>query len=318
MNEQRQGDVCYLQFEQYQQFPEIIHGIFTRLGGYSTTPSWGLNISTAASNNHDDALRNRLLVLQTLGIEIYPCATIWMVHGAEVTTLTTAEAWEDWHPDWPYRSFSLDQSGYPQGTLQWSSRPQRKADAMITQQRGIALAISVADCVPLLFYDPVQAAIGLTHAGWRGTARGIAAATIDALSEQFGSQAKDIRVGIGPAIGACCYEVSEQVQKLFHGQAEFTEVPTVPRYRNLVRESAVFSLEQRERSRRGTLATASHSGLYLDLWETNRNQLLLAGIVPKHIEVLNICTSCNTDRFFSHRGEQGKAGRFPIILALKP
>jgi purine-nucleoside/S-methyl-5'-thioadenosine phosphorylase / adenosine deaminase len=167
--------------------------------------------------------------------------------------------------------------------------------------------MSTADCVPLLFYDPVTEAIGVAHAGWRGTARGIAAITVAALSEQFGSRPADIRVGVGPSIGPCCYEVSEEVRELFLGQRSFEELPTDARYRELITSSAVFE----------TLQLDSSESLRLNLWETNRKQLLLAGLVPEHIELPDVCTSCAKERFFSHRAEEGRTGRFPAILALR-
>jgi YfiH family protein len=158
-----------------------------------------------------------------------------------------------------------------------------------------------------MLYDPVQRATGLVHAGWRGTARGIVFATVDAMCEQFGSQPADIYAGIGPSIGPCCYEVSEEVQRLFLGKLEFDLQPTAEKYRNRVRESAVFKVRE----------YAHLNSLMLDLWETNWNQLHMAGLLPEHIELPGICTSCEKHRFYSHRAEHGQAGRFPSILALR-
>jgi YfiH family protein len=300
--EQQRSKVHYVHFNHFLQFPELIHGSFTRLGGYSKTPYWGLNVSYSIGDDFGNVIRNRLLALQALHIETYHCATLWMVHGAEVATLGTDTAtWDDWRTDWAHRSYQIDQH-----ELIWTTKPRRKADAIITKQRGVALTMSSADCVPLMFYDPVERAIGMAHAGWRGTARGIAAATVDAMAEQFGTLPRNIYVGIGPSIGSCCYEVTEDVRRLFTGQLQFDHMPTGVRYRKHVQESAVFALKQ----------LPGHSSLHLDLWETNRNQLLIAGVLPEHIESSQICTSCEKDRFFSHRGEHGKAGRFPSILAL--
>jgi polyphenol oxidase len=297
---QQRGTVCYMQFGHLLQFPELTHGIFSRQGGYSETPYWGLNASFSSGDSFENVVRNRLLALQNLDIDTYPCATVWQIHGANVATLDV-ENWDDWRFDWAHRSYLLDQH-----ELIWTTKPRRKADAIIARERGIVLALSFADCVPLMFYDPIQKAIGLAHAGWRGTARGIAIATVEAMHEQFGSQPADIHAGIGPSIGPCCYEVSENVQRLFLGQMQFDELPTAERYRNLVRESAVFSI----------IYVSDGESLRLNLWETNRKQLLMAGVTPDHIELPGICTGCNTQRFFSHRGEHGKTGRFPAIVAL--
>ena len=177
--EKEYGNIRYMPFEQNKQFPVLIHGIFTRHGGYSQAPYESLNVSLSSGNERfEDAVRNRFRVLQSLNIADYPCATMWMIHGSQVLTLE-GEDWPDWRPDWPHAVYHLHELGYPEGTkLQWTFKPRTKADAMITRKRGVALVISTADCVPLLFYDPVTEAIGVAHAGWRGTARGIGAATV--------------------------------------------------------------------------------------------------------------------------------------------
>lgn len=300
MIEQQQGRVQYVQFGHFLQFPDLVHGIFTRLGGYSKDPYCGLNVSFTTGDDVENVKRNRLLALSALQLDTYPCATLWLVHGADVAVVDT-RPWE-WRFDQPFMTLAEEQK-----VLLRTAAPRWKADAIITRQRDISLAISSADCVPVLLYDSVHQAIGLVHAGWRGTARGIVFATVDAMREQFGSQPQDIYAGIGPSIGPCCYEVSEEVQGLFLGRIEFDMQPTAARYRNLVRESTVFSVRE----------LAHRNSLRLDLWETNRNQLLLAGLLPEHIELPDTCTSCAKDRFYSHRGEHGKAGRFPSILALR-
>ncbi len=300
MIEQHHGEVRYVQFGHFLQFPDLIHAGFSRLGGYSKTPYWGLNVSYSVGDDFEHVTHNRLLALQALRIEAFPCATLWMVHGAEVAILENT--WDDWRIDWAHRSYQVDQH-----ELIWTTKPRRKADALITRHRGVALAMSSADCVSLMFYDPVETVIGIAHAGWRGTARGIAAATIDAMNEQFGSLPCSIRAGIGPSIGSCCCEVTEEVRNLFMGQQDFDPDPTDVQYRKLVRESAVFDVKR----------LYGRNSLRLDLWETNRNQLLMSGVLPEHIESSEICTSCEKERFFSHRGEHGKAGRFPSIIALR-
>lgn len=309
MIEQQYGDACYMQFDQYQQFPALVHGVFTRAGGYSQAPYHSLNVSLSSGQERfEDAVRNRFLTLQCLDIAEYPCATMWMIHSARVLTLD-GQAWPDWHEDWPHRSYTLETLGYPQGTqMQWTFKPRTQGDALITRKRGVALTLSTADCAPLLFYDPVTEAIGVAHAGWRGTARGIAAATVTAMVEQFGARPADILAGIGPCIGPCCYEVSDEVQQLFLGQSTFEDLPTEEPYRQLVAASAVFE----------TVQLPEKESLRLNIWETNRQQLLFAGLTPEHIELPSICTSCAKERFFSHRAEKGLTGRFPAILALRP
>ncbi|GAC1404424.1 MAG: peptidoglycan editing factor PgeF [Ktedonobacteraceae bacterium] len=295
MIEQQRDNACYLQFNNFQQFPNLMHGIFTRDGGYSNPPYKGLNTlgSLRGGDNLDNVVRNRQLALHSLALDGYPCVTLWNVHGADVLV---PDIHGNWRTDWAHRSY------YEQT---WMPQEIHKGDALITQQRGVAIALSFADCTPIALYDPIERVIGVAHGGWRGTARGIVIATIDNMVQYFGSQPRNIYAGIGPTIGPCCYEVSQNVQDLFMGQQSFEDVPTTTQeqYRSLVRESAMFSIVDKE-------------SLRLDLWETNRRQLLMAGLLPEHIEVAEICTSCHVDHFFSHRAEHGKTGRFPMIMAL--
>jgi YfiH family protein len=295
--EQHQEDVRYLQFDHYRQFPNLIHGVFTRQGGYSQGPYSSLNTSTPPFNpgdSIDTVVRNRVLALQALDIATYPCVTLWQVHGADIAIYNSQE---EWRTDWAYTSYYE----HP-----WTPQSIRKADALITRERRVVLALSFADCTPILLYDPVEQVIGLVHGGWRGTARGIVVATLEAMHEYAGCLPGNIYASIGPAIAPCCYEVGEAVQQLFLGQMQFESMPTQEQYRDIIKEAAVFS----------TLALPAKMSLRLDLQATNRNQLLLAGVVPEHIETMEICTSCNTDRFFSHRREQGKTGRFPVLMTL--
>jgi YfiH family protein len=296
--ERQHGELCYLQFKHYQQFPELIHGIFTRAGGYSEAPYRGLNTSTslkiAGADSVDNVVRNRQLVLQTLAIEDYPCITLWQIHSAGVAIFDPRD---EWRTDWAYHS-------YYERT--WTPASIRKGDALVTRQPGIAIAFSFADCSPILLYDPTMQAIGIAHGGWRGTARGITAATVAAMQEHFGCQPDHIYAGIGPTIGPCCYEVGETVRQLFLGELQFDEMPVQEHYRAIVRDSAQFS----------TLQLPDQSSLHLDLCETNRRQLLMMGLPDDHIEVAGICTCCQSERFFSHRGEHGRTGRFPAVIAL--
>lgn len=289
----QQESVQYLQFDHYQQFPELIHGIFTRAGGYSESPYASLNTSKLG-DTIENVARNRQRALETLNIMTYPGVTLWQVHGADVITLDLRE---EWRTDWAHRSY------YEPG---WTPQSIRKGDALISQERGTAMAFSFADCVPITLYDPVQHVIGIAHGGWRGTARGIVMATVEAMRAHFSSLAQNIYAGIGPAIGACCYEISQEVHDLFTGKRIFSEQPTREDYQSKVSEAAVFSTQQ----------LADKTSLRIDLQATNRNQLITAGVQLAHIEVMTICTGCNTDLFFSHRKEQGKTGRFAVIMAL--
>ena len=163
-----------------------------------------------------------------------------------------------------------------------------KADAIITNLPDTPLIMRYADCVPLLLYDPVKGAIALAHAGWRGTVQGMAAATVRALKAAFGSRPEDLQALIGPAISRRNYEVGEAVAA--QALAYFGE------------EAAVVTRDPDD------------GGVCLDLWRANRLDLERQGV--RSIEILDICTFDNTCDFYSHRGENGKTGRFGVVISL--
>ncbi|MFT9847953.1 peptidoglycan editing factor PgeF [Aneurinibacillus sp. REN35] len=167
-----------------------------------------------------------------------------------------------------------------------------QTDGLLTDKANVFLASFYADCVPLLFYAPKQSVVGVAHAGWRGTVAYIGPRMVDRMKERWDVAPEDIHVAIGPSIGACCYEVNDVV---------------ADRVREAVQEQAAR-----------VLTPADEAGKYmLNLQETNRILLELAGILPEHIEVSHLCTSCRTDLFYSHRKENGKTGRMTAFIALK-
>jgi len=161
-------------------------------------------------------------------------------------------------------------------------------DAMITREKDICLMIMGADCVPLLFYDPVKEIIGAAHAGWRGTVQSIAITTIKAMQKEFGSQTSDIIAGIGPSIGPQKYEVDNTVFNAFNGNFNYS--------------TDLFTKGKKP-------------GKYLlDLWKANKMQLLSIGLKEENIEVAEICTFKNNTDFFSAR--KGDSGRFATGIIL--
>lgn len=164
------------------------------------------------------------------------------------------------------------------------------ADGLITDRPGVYLLGFFADCVPVLAYDPTHRAVGLAHAGWRGTLLGIARRLVEEMGASFGTRPEDLYVGLGPAVGPCCYEVGETVLK---------------------------AMEAREDAS-GLLRPGRPGHAYLDLWEANRRVLLEAGVRPERIEIARICTACHVGRFFSLRGEGRVNGLFGAVIGLRP
>jgi polyphenol oxidase len=161
-----------------------------------------------------------------------------------------------------------------------------KSDAVISDVAGMYFFLTFADCVPLAFYDRRLDVVGAAHAGWRGTAAAVARVVVQTMKDAFGTDPADLVVGIGPSIGPCCYAVQENVIAAFRANG------------------------------RDPVTASRGNQTYLDLWATNERQLWQAGLKRSSIENLRICTSCNVDRFYSHRAEYGRTGRFALCIGL--
>ncbi len=170
--------------------------------------------------------------------------------------------------------------------------PHLKADAILTDQTGLTLFMRFADCVPIFLFDPARRVIGLVHAGWMGTVQSTAARAIETMQTRYGSQPQDILAGIGPSVGAHHYpvgpEVIRRVRQAFSSDS-----------------SALLNHPNRDNV---------ESGVQFDLWKANRLVLLRAGV--KEIDESGICTACNPEDWYSHRGENGRTGRFGALIAL--
>jgi polyphenol oxidase len=191
------------------------------------------------------------------GLSAEPSAYVRQVHGADV--------------------ISVAQGGFA-----------GRADALATDRPGLPLAISTADCLPIVLYDARSGRLAAVHAGWRGTVRAVTRAAIDALLKT-GSAPDDLVVAIGPSIGPCCYEVDGPVIERL--QAAFPE-------------------------RWETWLTPKGPGRWmLDLWHANQDQMTTAGVRADRIDNLRLCTGCRPDLLFSYRRERG-AGRLVTVAAL--
>ena len=159
----------------------------------------------------------------------------------------------------------------------------KNTDALITNLPQLPLMLFFADCVPVIFADPVSGSIGLAHAGWRGTVAGIAASTVTKMQEAFGAKPENILAGIGPSIGQCCYEVDD---KVFEAGKKY---------------AGCFTAKENDR-------------YMADLQAWNRLALLDAGLLPQNIYNAGVCTQCSKELFFSYRAENGKTGRMGVTI----
>ena len=251
-----------LEYETFEEFDKlgIPHAIFTRKGGVSPTPWASLNLGGTVGDDVERVRENRLKAFRALHFSIENSFDVWQVHSAKVICV-----------DQP-RDQAL---------------PYIQADGIVTNQPGIVLFMRFADCVPILFVDPIQKAIGLVHAGWKGTLLKIAEVAIHTMRMKFGSRPADIIAGIGPSIAAHHYPVGKDV--------------LVEAQKNIPQFVSEVCYQEDDR-------------IYFDLWRAN--QLILQQNGVKSIQLANQCTACHTDDWFSHRAEKGKTGRFGVLISL--
>lgn len=248
----------------------LVHFISGREGGVSRGGQSSLNIGFTEEDKRENVLKNRQLLLSEVGVDL--------------STLTTGEQKHTTHVE-----VVLENSIGCGGRERETRLPE--TDALITALPEVCLMVLAADCVPILLYDTERHVIAAIHAGWRGTVGKITSRVVARMEKEFGCNPKDIRAGIGPSIGKCCFEVGEEVVEIVR--------------KNLNRwEDLVESGE-------------NHGKYNFDLWEANRRELTEAGLCSGYIEVARICTVCNRDRFFSYRGDRGDTGRFGAGIMMK-
>lgn len=261
------GTLPVYRFDQLDSKPELTHAVFTRLGGVSLPPYASLNLGHAVGDALAAVKTNHERVCSSLGIYSSQIVTCHLTHSADVFVVTAAD-----------RGQQVGQG-----------------DAMVTADRGVYLSMRFADCAPILLHDPVRGAVGLAHAGWRGTVKNVAGAVVQAMVSQLGCSPETITAVIGPAIGPCCYEVGDEVIEAV--EATFRRLQPA-------RDDDANLLSRRNGNR-----------AHFDLWEANRRQLVAAGV--GQVIMAGLCTACRTGQFFSHRAERGHTGRFGVVIGYK-
>ena len=264
------GAIEFYSYGALERYRKVTNIVSTRLGGRSEAPYASLNLGLHVGVDPDTVLGNRAALCQVLGIEPERPTIPEQVHKAEVAVVDASHRG---------RGAVVDDDAVA------------GADALVTGTPDVPLMIFIADCVAVSFYDPDNNAIGIAHAGWRGTVGRIAERTVRTMVDAFGTDPGDVIVGLSPAIGKDHYEVGQDVFDAF--KSEFGK------------EGAAAFLQE-----------DMHGTCYLDLWEANAWQLRGAGIPGDHIEISGMCTACHPDLFSSPRHENGRTGRFAGLVML--
>lgn len=251
-----------LRYYSFEIFPDAVaQAVFTRRGGVSPAPWASLNLGGSVGDDSAHVVENRTRVFNAMKRRADSIHDVWLVHGTEII-----------YADAPRPL----------------SEPSPRADILFTDNPAVTLFMRFGDCVPILLHDPIKNVIGIAHAGWMGTLRGVVGAAVEGMKSHYGSDPKNIVAGVGPSIGADHYQVGADVI------AQFAE--KFPQDINQITQTR-------------------NDGVYLDLWKSNELQLKNAGV--EQVQVSGVCTACNLDDWFSHRAEKGKTGRFGALMALK-
>jgi YfiH family protein len=270
-----------LRSEKLGKLAWLVHAFSTRLGGVSR--GYGGNTLNLGFTQHDSRAaveRNRELFLKELGV----------ANGRK---------------SWPLVSLRQIHSDLIHRVDRTPAQP-LAGDGMVTDTPGLLLAVQTADCLPIILVDPKRRAIGVFHAGWRGTVKRIAEKGVGEMRKHFKSDSWNLVAAIGPGVQGCCYEVGGEVRTKFEMQfayagSLFREV----KESDPVREKYPMLFL--------TARAPGHSELpvklFLDLVEANRRQLLDAGVLAKNIDTAAPCTACHTELLFSFRAEKGVTGR---------
>jgi YfiH family protein len=255
------GVITYV-FDALAGLPVQAH-VSTRHGGVSPVPWNTLNFSIFRGDTPERVQQNQKRLAEALDLNPATIIRCRQTHGTRIAKVDTSDAG------------------------QW----QEDCDALITDSVGLPLMLVFADCVPLLFYDPTHHALGICHAGWRGTVNGAAEATLWAMQAAYESVPAQVIAGIGPSIGPASYPVGPDV-------VEFAQA-------KLPNADSLF-----------TFVEDDDGQPHFDLWQANLEQMVAAGIPPTQIEVSRIDTAQNTHDFFSHRAERGQCGLFGMVAWL--
>jgi hypothetical protein len=251
-----------LRYYSFEIFPDAVkQAVFTRRGGVSPAPWHSLNLGGAVGDDAANVMENRLRVFNAMRCEPASIHDVWLVHGTDIVYADSP------HPP---------------------DAPSPKADIIFTDNPSVSLFMRFGDCVPILFHDPHKKVIGIAHAGWMGTLRGVVSSAIQGMQSHYGSDPKNIIAGIGPSIGVDHYEVGADVISQFQ-------------------EKYAQDADQILQTKNGSTS--------LNLWTANAIQLKNAGV--EQIQISGVCTACHLEDWFSHRAEKGKAGRFGALMSLQ-
>ncbi len=261
--------VPYLTYNSLSEISFINHAFSTRLGGVSQGEFSSMNMAFNRGDKPESVTENYKRFCKSAGFDYESLVASSQDHNIFVRKVTSAQ----------------------RGIGIYKPKDIQSVDALITNEKGVTLVTYYADCTPLFFVDEEKRAIGLAHAGWRGTAGRIGQKTVEKMSEEFGTNPASVKAAIGPAISVCCYEVDKPCANNFLALDD------------LDTDKFVFP---------------KNNGKYmLDLLEANRQIIISAGVKPENITVSDLCTNCSSELLWSHRATNGHRGTMSAFMCIK-
>ena len=284
--------VPYMTFPALEATGMVIHGFSTRLGGVSQGDCATMNFAKGRGDDPANIQENYLRMAAALGFDPEKMVLSYQTHTINIRQVTKEDLGKGYLRERDYQDI----------------------DGLMTDVPGAVLVTSYADCVPLLFVDPVRKVIAASHSGWRGTVARMGRCTVEAMKEAYGCRPEDLIVAIGPSICQECYEVSEDVAQAFADELGIT----LPVEVQAVLEGMGEDPHACDAFSSIIKKTPGKEGKYqLDLQLANVQILTEAGVLSENISVTDVCTCCNKDVIFSHRGSQGRRGNMGAFLSLK-
>ncbi len=259
--------LLYYTFPAFDRVFFVRHGFSTRLGGVSRGVFSSMNLSFTRGDDEAAVAENFRRFCEAIGVDAKQVVISAQTHTINLYNATAAD----------------------RGRGVIIPRGYTDIDGLLTDEPGVVLCTQYADCVPLFFVDPVRRVVATSHAGWRGTASGMAAVSVERMVTDYGCRREDILAAIGPSIGRCCFEVDSPVYEAFCQTDVFDDSCFIAR---------------------------PHDKFHIDLWQVNRLYLMRAGIRPENITVTDLCTRCHPDVFWSHRATGGERGSLAAFIGI--
>lgn len=286
--------IPFMTFPSLEATGIVCHGFSTRLGGVSQRDCATMNFALGRGDDPANVRENYRRIAAAIGFAPEKMVLSYQTHTTNIRQVTEEDLGKGYDRERDYRDI----------------------DGLMTNVPGVVLVTSYADCVPLLFVDPVRRVIAASHSGWRGTVARMGRCTVEAMRETYGCRPEDLIVAIGPSICQDCYEVSEDVAEVFARELGL-EMPEEKAEENRLNPGDV-SVDREILTPSILKKTPGKPGKYqLNLQQSNVQILTEAGVLPEHISVTDVCTCCNKDVIFSHRGSQGRRGNMAAFLSLK-